>query len=122
MGAGIAKPIAQTFPEALAADRATPRGDRDKLGTISAAKVQRGPVIVTVVNAYTQFDYKGRGRKVDYDALSCCFAHVATQFKTARIGYPMIGAGLAGGDWQIISERIDHALAGCDHALVVLPA
>ena len=41
MGAGIAKGIKATFPEAYAADCATPRGAREKLGTISTARVER---------------------------------------------------------------------------------
>lgn len=122
MGAGIAKPIALAFPEALAADKATPRGDRGKLGTVSHAAVSRDAAAFVVVNAYTQFDYRGRGRKVDYDAVTSCFEKIALDFAGQRIGYPMIGAGLAGGDWAILSARIDAALSGCDHTLVVLPA
>ncbi len=70
---------------------------------------------------YTQFDFRGRGRKVDYEALSACFETVARRFPGGRIGYPMIGAGLAGGAWEEIARRIDRALDGCDHCLVLLP-
>lgn len=121
MGAGIAKAIAEAFPEALAVDRATVKGDKSKLGTISAAEVQCGDHRIVVVNAYTQFNWRGRGRKVDYDAISTCFAEIAQQFPKARIGYPLIGAGLAGGHWKEIAPLIDHALDGLDHTLVVLP-
>ena len=121
MGAGIARAIAATFPEALEADRATPHGTRDKLGSISVAEVTRAERPLRVVNAYTQFDTGTDRRRVDYDAISACFKEVARRFPQARIGYPMIGAGLAGGDWTEIAPRIDGALAGCDHALVVLP-
>lgn len=121
MGAGIAKAIAAEFPEALDADRATPKGDRAKLGTCSYARVSRNGRPLTVVNAYTQFDWRGRGRKVDYPAVSSCFERIASDFSGHRIGYPLIGAGLAGGDWAIISERIDVALEGQTHCLVVLP-
>lgn len=117
MGAGVAKAIAAAFPEALAVDRATPKGDRAKLGTNSVAACDR----VTIVNAYTQFDWRGRGRKVDYDAVRSCFAEVSRRFPDARIGYPKIGAGLAGGDWDVIAGIIDEELAGREHTLVVLP-
>lgn len=122
MGAGIAKAIAQRIPEALAADRATAPGDRTKLGTISTARVIRDGADFTIVNAYTQFDYRGVGRKVDYAALRACFEEIARRFPNARIGYPKIGAGLAGGDWEEIAPMIDAALAGMDHGLVVLPS
>ena len=117
MGAGIAKVIAATFPQALAADLATPKGDRAKLGTISWADCGG----VTVVNAYTQFHWRGTGPLADYDAISSAFTEVARRFPTARVGYPLIGAGLAGGDWSQIAPRIEAALAGMDHCLVTLP-
>jgi O-acetyl-ADP-ribose deacetylase (regulator of RNase III) len=41
-------------------------------------------------------------------------------FSGKRIGYPKIGAGLAGGDWNIISSIIDKELIGEDHTLVLL--
>jgi len=36
-----------------------------------------------------------------------------------RIGYPKIGAGLAGGDWDVISRIIDDELMDWDHTVVV---
>ena len=121
MGAGIAKAIAAACPQALAADQATAKGDRSKLGTISTAEVREGDRNLIVVNAYTQFHWKGRGRLADYDAIESCFEEVAGRFPTARIGYPAIGAGMARGEWEVIAPRIDRALRGLDHALVVLP-
>ncbi|MEM6785750.1 MAG: macro domain-containing protein [Bacteroidota bacterium] len=122
MGAGIAKAIRRQFPEAYEADLATKKGDRSKLGTISTARIERGEVAFTVVNGYTQLHWRGRGVKVDYDAVRSVFQHVRRQFTGQRIGYPMIGAGLAGGDWDRIAEIIDDELGGEDHTLVVLPA
>jgi len=118
MGAGIAKPIAQQFPEAYEADKTTPYKDITKLGTISTARIERGNASFTVVNAYTQFDWRGRGLKADYDAIESCFRRVAREFADARIGYPLIGAGLAGGDWSLIAPRIERALTGLNHTLV----
>ncbi|WP_171176831.1 macro domain-containing protein [Ruegeria sp. HKCCD8929] len=122
MDAGVAKFIARAFPEALAADRATKHGSRAKLGTVSVAQTVRDGHEITTVNAYTQHHWHGTGRLVDYDALSACFELIALRFSTARIGYPMIGAGLAGGDWDEIAPLIDTALIGLDHTLVVLPS
>lgn len=119
MGAGIAKAISTQFPEALAADKATDYGSKSKIGTISTASIKRGNAEFVIVNAYTQFQWRGRGRKVDYDAVEACFSRIAEDFGTKRIGYPAIGAGLAGGDWEIIKTKISNALRGCDHTLVV---
>lgn len=119
MGAGIAKTIASIFPEAFEADRQTPYGEKSKLGTISTANIQREGCCLTVVNAYTQFQWKGRGRKADYEAIESCFREIAARYPSKRIGYPLIGAGLAGGDWTVIEPLIDTALAGQDHTLVL---
>ena len=119
MGAGIAKTIAHAFPEAFEADKKTPFGEKSKLGTVSTANIRRGDSGFIVVNAYTQFQWKGRGRKVDYDAVESCFNIVARNFPSARIGYPLIGAGLAGGDWSVIKPTIEKALIGLDHTLVL---
>ena len=118
MGAGIAKGIKAAFPAAYKADRVTLRGDRAKLGMCSAAEVERdvGPLIV--VNAYTQFDYRGSGPKVDYDAVRSCFRWIKQQHSGKRIGLPKIGAGLAGGDWERIARIIEEELEGEDVTLV----
>lgn len=117
MGKGIALTIKQEFPEAYLADRKTAYGDRSKLGTYSqAAAIGRA---LTIVNAYTQFDWRGYGPKADYQAIEEAFTRLKTEFTGQRIAYPLIGAGLAGGDWTRISSIIDTALAGEDHTLVI---
>jgi O-acetyl-ADP-ribose deacetylase (regulator of RNase III) len=118
MGAGIARVIKATFPEAFAADQATAKGDRDKLGTISFATVTRDEHEITVVNGYTQFDWRGRGIKADYDAIRGVMAQVKQRFGDRKIGYPKIGAGLAKGDWDTIAGIISEELDGVDHTLV----
>lgn len=117
MGAGIARAIRAAFPAAYAADLATVKGDRSKLGTCSAAVCGD----VTVVNAYTQFDFRGAGVKADYDAIRRCLAWVAATYPDKRIGLPKIGAGLAGGDWGVIEKIVAETLAGVDATVVVLP-
>jgi O-acetyl-ADP-ribose deacetylase (regulator of RNase III) len=118
MGAGIAKTIRARFPEAFEADRATTRADRAKLGEVSLALIERGAVRFHVVNAYTQFHWRGPPSRVDYDAVARAMAKVKQRFAGQRIGYPRIGAGLAGGDWSRLAGIIDEALAGEDHTLV----
>lgn len=119
MGAGIAKAIRATFPQAYEADLKTEAGDREKLGTISWAKIEGDTAPLIVVNAYTQFHWRGRGVKVDYEAVRAAMRAVKRAFTGSRIGYPRIGAGLAGGDWATIEAIIDEELNGEDHTLVV---
>jgi O-acetyl-ADP-ribose deacetylase (regulator of RNase III) len=118
MARGIAVAIREQFPEAYAADLATAKGDRAKLGTFSFATIERGETTFTVVNAYTQFHYRGAGVLADYDAIRRAFRAIKATFAGKRIGYPRIGAGLAKGDWPTIAAIIDEELTGEDHTLV----
>ena len=119
MGGGIARAIREEFPEAYAADLATLRGDRNKLGTFSSAAVTRNGRHFTIVNGYTQYDFHGAEVLVDYPAVRRLFAKIKREFSGKRIGYPKIGAGLAGGDWQILAAIIDEELAGENHSVVL---
>lgn len=120
MGAGIAKQIAKRFPLAFDADKLTKYGDLSKLGTYSSALIEKKKTKFIIVNAYTQFRYWGI-RNVDYVAIRSVFNKIHKNFNGFRIGYPKIGAGLAGGDWEIISKIIDEELDGQNHTLVIYP-
>ncbi len=120
MGAGIARQIKAQFPEAYEADCATTSGDRDKLGSVTWAQImtdQGTPCIV--VNAYTQFDYRGKVPRVDYEAVRSCALVIRARFPNARLGYPKIGAGLAGGDWGRIERILNEVFEGMEHTLVL---
>lgn len=71
-----------------------------------------------MVNAYTQFHWQGTGVKANYDAIRSSISLVKSKFSGKRIGYPSIGAGLAGGDWTLISKVLDEELKGEDHVFV----
>mmetsp|Transcript_2171 Transcript_2171/g.5493 ORF Transcript_2171/g.5493 Transcript_2171/m.5493 type:complete len:267 (-) Transcript_2171:3977-4777(-) len=124
MGGGIANTIRNVFPHAYREDRRSSFANPDKLGTYTSAEVEDGRL--TIVNGYTQFDYKihadqyGRKiRNVDYHAVRCVFSQIKHDFAGKRIGYPKIGCGLAGGDWKRIAKIIDMELSGEDHTLVL---
>lgn len=111
MGAGIAPQIKHKFPEAYAVDCETQSGDEFKLGTISYTE-NTTPI---VVNLYGQFDYTGRrsGKMdLDYDALRSALKVMREKFTGKTFGLPMIGAGLAGGDWNVIESIIEEEMRG----------
>jgi len=118
MGKGIALAIKTQFPEAYEADLKTVKGDRSKLGRISVAEIERPTARFVVVNAYTQFHFRGEGVLADYEAIRSAFKEIKRHFGGRRIGYPKIGAGLAKGDWGVIAGVIDEELAGEDHTVV----
>lgn len=117
MGSGIAKTIKNKYPQVYKVDCETTKGDREKLGSYSAITVGHQSAFV-VVNAYTQYIYSRKDIDVDYEAVRKVFALVKQDFSGKRIGYPLIGAGLAGGDWNVIESIIKHELDGEDHTLV----
>lgn len=112
-GAGIAKAIKDAFPNAYEADTKTVYGAEGKLGMCSYGYYKN----LVIVNAYTQF-YPGKD--IRYTALQSAFQQVKRDFSGKRIAYPKIGAGIAGGDWGIISRIIDKELESEDNTLVVL--
>lgn len=118
MGAGIAKQIRDNFPEAYQADLKTQMGDKEKLGTSSQASIKKDGNIFTIVNGYTQYDFSGHGTLVDYKAIQKLFTRIKNDFSNQRIGYPKIGAGLAKGNWEVISDIINKELLGEDHTFV----
>jgi O-acetyl-ADP-ribose deacetylase (regulator of RNase III) len=117
-GAGIAKGIKSAFPAAYEADRQTSPGDRSKLGTYSEAEIEQENGALVVINAYTQYNYRGPGLKADYEAIRSCMKLIRGKYSSKRIGLPKIGAGLAGGDWKIIAGIIAEELSGEDATLV----
>lgn len=129
MGAGIALQIANRFPQAVAIDLpgAIP-------GTITAVLLPDG---LTIVNAYTQI-YPGgasdRHRSKSpannyaeelpdtqenrYRFIRSCLKEIKKHFPHKRIGLPLIGCGLAGGDWEVVKKIVEEELKGCDVTVV----
>jgi O-acetyl-ADP-ribose deacetylase (regulator of RNase III) len=103
MGAGIAKQIKQSYPDVYKKDLLTAKGDINKLGTYTYAEQKKQKYII---NAYTQYKYFGE-KNIDYSAIKNVFEKINTDFCGKIIGIPKIGAGLAGGDWEIIETIID---------------
>ena len=121
MGRGIALTIKNTWPDVYQADLATDKGDRTKLGTYSKAVVDINGKPLVVVNCYTQYHYTGPGVLVDYTAVGAVMDTIKQDFSGLKMAMPLIGAGLARGDWSILSPIIETALEGEDLTLVVLP-
>ncbi len=120
MGAGIARQIKDIWPEAYQADKDTKKGDKSKLGTYSKADIIIKDKMLTIINAYTQYDYgfKRDVPPVDYDAIRKVFRQINSDFKGKKISIPKIGAGLAGGDWNKIQSIIEQETSDLDMTIV----
>lgn len=105
MGSGIAKSIREQFPDAWLADQETLAGDRNKLGCYTIGMAGR----LVVINAYTQYNTaKYPGEDVfEYTSFQTVLDKLATRFGKYRIGLPMIGMGLAGGNPERIIPMIE---------------
>jgi O-acetyl-ADP-ribose deacetylase (regulator of RNase III) len=112
MGSGVAKLIKEKWPSAYLAYKASEQHGGMKLGVVTYATQEDGKVII---NGITQEFYGRDGKRyVDYDAVREVIQAVnwliyKTEGKNAGtiIAMPKIGAGLGGGDWDIISEIIE---------------
>jgi O-acetyl-ADP-ribose deacetylase (regulator of RNase III) len=125
MGAGIAPQMAKAFGcHLFTLEAPYQRGNIDKLGRIDYKKVIVDSKELIVVNSYTQYNYgsnhiDGITKPIDYDALTLCMRKINNKFKGKHIGLPQIGAGLAGGDWNIIKEIIKNELKDCIVTVVI---
>jgi O-acetyl-ADP-ribose deacetylase (regulator of RNase III) len=111
-GAGLARDIAVAFPNAEEADRCTLRGDKGKLGLFSVARVKIETGSFMVFNLYTQY-FLGKPREPDdnletrYKAIESSLTQMRNSLPfDASIALPKIGAGLAGGNWEVIKSII----------------
>ena len=118
---GLAKQLATKYPQVLEADKCTTYGVKSKLGNWTEAIVHAGENVFLVFNAYTQYKWSRGSDVFEYDAFQkfldlfgkCIKKSVYTtaeypfEPKRLNIGFPQIGAGLAGGDWSRISKMIE---------------
>lgn len=134
MGAGIAPQMARAFGcDQFPMERIG--SDVNKLGNIdyqqfiltklTADDIKNGNFKpeLTVVNAYTQYNYgrnhaDGDFKPLSYEALTLCMKKINVVFRGQHIGLPKIGAGLAGGDWERIRFIIQRELADCQVTVV----
>lgn len=104
MGGGIAAQVALRFPDAKLADDETVRGDPGKLGSYTVGMDGR----LVILNCYTQYSISRDGQDVfEYIAFERVLSKIVARFGKWRIGMPMIGMGLAGGDPERIMPVIE---------------
>lgn len=109
MGKGIAKEIKERYPAAYAADKNTKYADKSKLGNYTSVYVQKNNGLFLLVNAYTQFDYRGPKGSVlfEYEAFQAILNEFAFLYPNSRYGFPLIGCGLAGGSKEKVLKMIE---------------
>ena len=124
MGSGIAPQIAKRYPNAYRADLNTTQGDASKLGTFTKVYVNHGHSKGLVYNLYGQYRYGGQSMQTNYYALKRALNAMQKDLNDLDkgdriIGLPLIGCGLGGGDWEVVSEIINEVLTNEVHIYVL---
>lgn len=117
MGAGIAAQFKDHVPVVYAQYRLVYLSDSERFGASNTLKLGSAQSVHTgygnyVINGMTQQDIGG-GVQVDYDAIRSVFKQVnetANALRSNSINFPLIGCGLAGGDWDIVSKIIEEEI------------
>lgn len=108
MGSGVARQIRAKWPNVYEVYNLRYSVFGLDLGEIVPVATLDGKIIV---NAITQEGFGRDGnRYVDYDAIERCFATINDRvdaWEVSEIAMPRVGAGLGGGNWDIISEIIE---------------
>lgn len=124
MRAGVALDIAEAWPEADEADRATRYGDKGKLGNWSSATVSRNGKTFEVINLYAQHRYgPARERNFDIYAFESGLKKLADYYRGQNIHFvfPLMGTGTAGGYWRENGPLVESYLGDFKLTLVKRP-
>jgi hypothetical protein len=117
MGSGVAKAIREKYPlvwEVYSSTVGPPYtqkdSGRDLLGKVIYVQVSPKLFIANIVGQ--QFFGRDQKRYTSYDALDIGFADIARVNKDEqlKIHHPLIGCGLGGGDWGVVSAILKHRL------------
>lgn len=114
MGSGVALAVKQMYPEAFNSYRQQYLEHGLILGT-AYPYVASNDLIIW--NAITQEGFGLPYRNCSYDAIETCFAEIDSCLENESVSHidkevhiPAIGAGLGGGNWEIIREIIEQTM------------
>nr|WP_292486547.1 macro domain-containing protein [Methanohalobium sp.] len=107
MNAGVAKAIRERWPETYYVYQHVYKYRGLRLGEVLWSHSYNGEKLIG--NCISQDDYGRTGVHVDYDAIRNCMKEVKIECERRSINefaMPMMGAGLGGGDWNIIEDIV----------------
>jgi len=118
MGSGVAKAIRAKYPTAYSDYNDAYNNKGLELGEIVFSAQNNGKIIC---NAITQKNFGRRDDTVyvSYWAIAEVFRKI-NSWNVKEIALPMIGAGLANGDWNVISAIIENTLITTKPVVYVL--
>ncbi len=107
MGSGVAKLVRDQYPEAYQRYLEKYEQEGWRLGEVQFVAQPNGKWIA---NCATQDEFLPRGIcHANYDAIRACMIQLKTfaRDRGLSIAMPKIGAGLAGGDWNVIESILN---------------
>ena len=114
MGAGVALAIRLKYPTVyeeyykFVMDSAkNGLSKKELLGKVFVSEVDDTRAIL---NIFSQERIGRNGKFVSYDALDLAFETIADNKQITSLSIPKIGAGLGGGNWEVIEKIIDYRL------------
>jgi O-acetyl-ADP-ribose deacetylase (regulator of RNase III) len=118
---GIAKRMVEIFKTDLFRMETANMAPMDRLANIdwNIFKFSNGVKSLTVINAYTQYEYGTDKVNLDYEALRICMRKINVLCANQHIGLPKIGCGLAGGDWEVVKKIIQEELTSMKITIVI---
>jgi len=110
-GAGVSGAIARKWPVVEQRYRAMP--ESNKLGISEFIRINPNLFIVNMC-AQNGVRFKSSEKKpLRYGYLALCLTTISTcSPRFSRVHMPKIGCGLAGGNWDIVSEIVEDILCG----------
>jgi O-acetyl-ADP-ribose deacetylase (regulator of RNase III) len=120
-GSGFAKEVATRYPAVREAYLLKFRGEGWRLGDVQCVSVGVGENQLTIANCATQqrFGRPDEGPYISYPAVREVIRNLLTIFPYG-FAMPKIGAGLAGGNWDIIEKIIEEESAGAEIKVYVV--
>jgi O-acetyl-ADP-ribose deacetylase (regulator of RNase III) len=110
MGSGIAKEIRAKWPDCYSSYLTHCNEMKTRNSLLGSVNFYDAAPGLLIANCFTQNHYGKDDKKyVSYPAIHRALTTVMTQAIAfdLPVHYPLIGAGLGGGDWAIISDIID---------------
>lgn len=116
MGSGIAREIRERFPDVYETYLETYKNGVLHLGSVSYVYLPLEDKIIA--NAAGQDWYGTTKVHLDYDATRTCFMNInedmkffESEYGIITINFPLFGCGLAGGDWNKVSQIIEEEVS-----------
>lgn len=123
MGSGVAKAIRSKYPQVFEDYKNFKNQFGLELGDCVPTQVidKEADVDIVIISAITQQFYgRDSQRYVDYEVVAGFFEGIedtAKYFGHTEIHFPLIGCGLGGGKWSVISNIIEESAPNIDKYL-----